>query len=124
MPGSDDRAGAEAAEQEQFADISRGDRGAEWELLHPVEQALISKDRWIQCNGGRELHLQVKVQDAQFVRANVPALGEVDAWQLKIDITGNINETVETVYRVYANGRWRFALDQPGIDHISHGECP
>src|SRR5438309_9886208 len=98
----DDRAAVEPSLQEQFADISRGDRGAEWELLHPAHQSLISKERWVQCNSGRSLQLQVRVLEAERVRTSLPALGESDAWQLKIDITRNISETVETGYRAYA----------------------
>ncbi len=122
--GAHDLAGAQASVVEQFADISRDDRGAEWDLLHPAHQALITRERWISCNSSRHLNLKVKVVDSKYVHASIPALGDTDAWQLRIDITGNIKETVESVYRVERDGRWRWVLDAPGVEHVRNGQCP
>ncbi len=108
----------------------RGDWGPTWDALHPAQQTLMTRDRYITCSNANKLTGAVVMKilgtrEEMFGPAEVgvqpPAL--TTAVTINMSIAGEPAETF-TVHTWNIAGRWRWALDQASYEAFKKGACP
>jgi hypothetical protein len=124
---------AEAALRRQFLELSRAQYGLAWDEIVPVQQAIVPRDRFIDCQS-RSTAVGVSVTVNQVVETyletiQVPGtLVTMAATALTVNVSvgaGKSKQTATTTLHEFAvAGKWRWSLAPASADDYKAGVCP
>ncbi len=105
-------------------EFSRGQAGRPWDDLIPADQALVSRNRYVDCQGNEGFVLKgMKVLDTYSEPVDVDGASEKsDA--ISLQVTSDTGVTTATMHAVSVNGRWRWILSPSDRAAYIHGKCP
>lgn len=112
----------------QFIDYTnKGQHGRRWDLVHPVHQALISRDRYIECESRRNRPGDIKVKVLEVYDEPVTLEGQrFDSKAITVELQANTilgdRQETDTVHAIPVGDEWRFPLNS--IDQYRNGNCP
>jgi hypothetical protein len=105
---------------------SQGQFDKAWDSLHPAQQAVVPKDKYVQCGqqasptAAQKMDL-VSESDAQ---SNVPEVGTATVHSVKLNVNYG-DDTRQPIYNlINVDGKWRWVMRQDAIDSFKGGECP
>jgi hypothetical protein len=116
--------GAVAFIRDVTKQFSLGQSGRLWDTLHPADQAVVSRTRYMACqsNSGFDLK-QLKVLDA-FADPISIAGKTTAATAISVRTTSDDGVTTATVHAVLVNGGWRWVLSPADYAAYKLGKCP
>lgn len=105
-------------------EFSRGQAGRLWDDLIPADQALVSRNRYVACQGNEGFVLKsMKVLDTYSEPVDVDGAPEKsDA--VSLQVTSDSGVTTATMHAVSVNGRWRWILSPSDRAAYIHAKCP
>jgi hypothetical protein len=106
------------------SEFSRGQAGRLWDELHPAEQAVVTKARFVDCqkNEGFRL-LKFKVLETYAEKIDV-AGRSVPSTAVSVQVTSDDGVTTATLHAVRVNGTWRWVLQPSDLAAYRRGACP
>ena len=104
--------------------FSRGQTGPLWDTLHPTDQAVVSRARYMACqkNEGFDL-MKIKVLQTYSDTVNVGDHPE-SSTAVSIRVTADDGITTATMHAVKVNGKWRWILSSADYAAYKTGRCP
>ena len=104
--------------------FSLGQSGRLWDTLHPADQAVVSRTRYMACqsNSGFDLK-QLKVLDT-FADPISIAGKTMSATAISVRTTSDDGVTTATVHAVRVQGNWRWVLSPADYAAYKQGKCP
>jgi hypothetical protein len=105
-------------------EFSLGQSGRLWDALHPSDQAVVTRARYVACqsNSGFDLKKLV-VLDTYADRVDVAGV-TTPATAISLRTTSDDGVTTATVHAVLVKGTWRWVLSSADYAAYSHGKCP
>ncbi len=114
----------EAALRRQIDLLNSGGFAAEWDELHPAQQAVVAREQFVDCQAPNDFKLTVDIIETQDALINVPAVSRAPAKVIAVRLTSG-NETLDrNFFEVLVDGRWRWVLEQAQFDAYRAGTCP
>ena len=105
----------------QFA---RGQSGPLWDTLHPADQAVVSRARYMACESNEGFDL-TKIRILQTYPDTVDVAGHsTPSTAVSIRATADDGITTATMHAVKVNGAWRWILSPSDSAAYSKGRCP
>jgi hypothetical protein len=105
-------------------EFSRGQSGRLWDELYPPDQALVSRSRFMQCQGNQGFHLK-SVQVLETYNDSVDVEGTSErAEAVTVQTTSDDGVTTATVHAVKVGGTWHWILSPRQRDAYRSGKCP
>jgi hypothetical protein len=113
----------------------RGQYGRNWETLHPVHQAVVSRERYDTCESDSEesvgaTKINVALVDTYEEPVRVEGDGTVDSTAVTLrftynnPLTGKPAEEHTTVHAVAVGGEWKWILTPKDYAAYRKGQCP
>lgn len=104
--------------------FSRGQSGPLWDTLHPTDQAVVSRARYMACqkNEGFDLR-KIKVLQTYSDNVNVGDNPQ-SSTAVSIRVTADDGVTTATMHAVKVNGTWRWMLSPSDYAAYKTGTCP
>jgi hypothetical protein len=104
--------------------FSLGQSGRLWDTLHPADQAVVSRTRYMACqsNSGFDLK-KIKVLDSYADPIDI-AGKTTPATAVSVRTTADDGVTTATVHAVLLQGKWRWVLSPADYAAYQHGKCP
>ncbi len=105
-------------------EFSRGQAGRLWDDLHPAEQAVVARSRFISCesNEGFGLH-KIKVLDSYEETIDVAGT-PTRSTAVSVRVTSDDGITTATLHAVLVGGKWRWVLQPADFTAYERGGCP
>jgi hypothetical protein len=120
---------AESALRRQFDELNKGQFGKEWDELHPAQQAIISREHYIECGAKANLPtvdsadvIETYQEDVTIPGTSVKASSIALTVKLELSLGLLKNEATDTYHEVQVDGVWRWALAAP--EGYANGNCP
>jgi hypothetical protein len=105
-------------------EFSRGQSGRLWDQLYPADQALVSRARYVQCEGNEGFGLKsVKVLDSFPEPVDVNGVSE-HSEAVTVQVTSDDGKTTATVHAISSGGGWRWILSPAQRAAYKSGKCP
>ena len=105
-------------------EFSRGQSGRLWDQLYPADQALVSRARYVQCEGNEGFGLKsVKVLDSFTEPVDVNGVSERSE-AVTVQVTSDDGKTTATVHAISSGGGWRWILSPAQRAAYKSGKCP
>ncbi len=105
-------------------EFSRGQSGRLWDELHPADQALVTRSRFVQCQQNDGFNLKTfKVLETYNEPFDV-AGKTTPSTAVSIRATSEDGETTATMHAVSVNGTWRWILQPADAAAYGKGRCP
>ena len=105
-------------------EFSRGQAGRLWDELHPAEQAVVTRTRFIECQKNEGFGLRkFKVLESYtetFDVAGTPA----QSTAVTVQVTSDDGITTATLHAVLVAGKWRWILQPADYAAYKRGACP
>jgi hypothetical protein len=104
--------------------FSLGQSGRLWDTLHPADQAVVSRTRYMACqsNSGFDLK-KLNVLDSYADPIEI-AGKTTPATAVSVRTTSDDGVTTATVHAVLLQGKWRWVLSPADYAAYQHGKCP
>ena len=123
--GSSEQSASDAAEQ-MYSYMGKGQFGRDYDMLHPAHQAVVARERFIECAQGSAGFSVSKVGaeeefDEDYDVARV-GLIPTRAVTLKYNI-GEL-EQHRTIHMVDVDGSWRWIMGEDDLSAYESGNCP
>lgn len=120
----------ETALRRHIAYVDKGQWGRDWDDLHPIQQAIVTKDAYVRCSGktNRTGSLTVtkvlETYQEEDALPGSPTRVQSTAITYEIEATsGDRKETGKRTSHYYlVEGKWRWALSDP--EAYTAGRCP
>jgi hypothetical protein len=105
-------------------EFSRGQTGRLWDELHPAEQAVVSRTRFVECESNEGFVLRkVKVLDSY--RETIDVAGTpTQSTAVSVRVTSDDGITTATLHAVLVDGKWRWILQPADYAAYKRGRCP
>jgi hypothetical protein len=105
----------------QFA---RGQSGPLWDTLHPADQAVVSRARYMACqsNSGFDL-LKIKVLQTYADTIDVAGTS-TPSTAVSLRVSAEDGTTTATMHAIKLNGKWRWMLSPADYVAYKSGKCP
>jgi hypothetical protein len=122
--GSGGKESAQAFVQRITTEFSRGQTGRLWNELAPADQAIVSRARYVACQGNEGFVLKsVKVLDSYSEPVDVDGASErSDA--VTLQVTSDSGITTATMHAVSIGGKWHWILSSADRAAFRGGKCP
>jgi hypothetical protein len=114
----------ESALRRRVALLDAGDYGAAWDELHPAQQAIVERERYIACLAPMDFALSVDIIETQDAVIEAPEIAQVPAKSIIVRLTSQSQVLDRQFFEVLVDGRWRWVMEQPQIDAYRAGVCP
>ena len=104
--------------------FSRGQTGPLWDTLHPADQAVVSRARYMACQSNEGFDL-LKLRILQTYADTVAIAGKsTPSTAVTLRTTADDGTTTATMHAVKVNGRWRWILSPADYAVYKSGKCP
>lgn len=104
--------------------FSRGQSGPLWDTLHPADQAVVSRARYMECQSNEGFDL-AKIKVLQTYPDTVDIAGKpTPSTAVSVKVTANDGITTATMHAVQVNGKWRWILSPAEYADYAKGKCP
>jgi hypothetical protein len=104
--------------------FSRGQAGPLWDTLHPADQAVVSRARYMACQKNEGFDLtKINVLQTYSDTVNVGDKPE-SSTAVSIRVTADDGITTATMHAVKVNGKWRWILSPADYAAYKAGKCP
>lgn len=105
--------------------VSKGQYGPEWDELHPAQQAVVPRDKYMQCASEHVFPItDIKATEEYDDTITVPEAGSVVSRAVTVSYKLKDQTQSQTFHEVKVDGKWRWVLDQKSIDAYKAGTCP
>jgi hypothetical protein len=105
-------------------EFSRGQTGRLWDELHPAEQAVVARTRFIQCERNEGFGLRkVKLLDSYEETIDVAGT-RARSTAVSVRVTSDDGITTATLHAVLVDGKWRWILQPADFAVYKRGSCP
>lgn len=109
---------------EVITQFSRGQSGPLWDTLHPADQAVVSRSRYMACQRNEGFGLsKIKVLQTYPDTVNVGDSPK-SSTAVSIRVSADDGITTATMHAVKANGKWRWMLSPTDYAAYKSGRCP
>ena len=104
--------------------FSRGQAGPLWDTLHPADQAVVSRARYMACESNEGFNL-LKLKVLQTYTDTIDVAGKPTAsTAVSIRASSDDGNTTATMHAVKVNGAWRWILSPAQYAAYAKGNCP
>lgn len=104
--------------------FSRGQTGPLWDTLHPADQAIVGRARYMACHTSSGFDLQ-KFKVLQTYADTVDIAGKATpSTAVSVRVTADDGVTTATMHAVRLNGKWRWILSPADYTAYKQGKCP
>jgi uncharacterized protein YchJ len=104
--------------------FSLGQTGPLWDSLHPADQAVVSRARYMACHSSSGFDLQ-KFTVLQTYADTVDVSGKATAsTAVSVRVTSDDGVTTATMHAIELNGKWRWILSPADYSAYRQGKCP
>jgi hypothetical protein len=104
--------------------FSLGQTGPLWDTLHPADQAIVSRARYMACHTSSGFDLQ-KFKVLQTYPDTVAIAGKATpSTAVSVRVTADDGVTTATMHAVSLNGKWRWILSPVDYAAYKRGRCP
>ncbi len=104
--------------------FSRGQTGPLWDTLHPADQAVVSRARYMACQSNEGFDL-LKLKILQTYADTVAIAGtSTPSTAVTLRTTADEGTTTATMHAVKVDGRWRWILSPTDYAAYKSGKCP
>jgi hypothetical protein len=126
------RAGSTAPGQQSAADFIRqvttqfslGQTGPLWDTLHPADQAIVSRARYMACHTSSGFDLQ-KFKVLQTYSDTVTIAGKATpSTAVSVRVTADDGVTTATMHAIKVDNNWRWILSPADYTAYEQGKCP
>jgi hypothetical protein len=115
----------EQAVKRQVREALAGDWGSEWNELHPGQQAIVRRAKYLACHKARPGDVQVRYQGILGTTIDVEGVPERSAEVVYVNFTTASDSFPMTPFGVVLHyGHWRWYLENKDIAAYRSGECP
>ena len=105
-------------------EFSRGQSGRLWDELHPAEQAIVTRSRFMECEQNEGFGLKtVKVLET-YPETITVAGKPVPSTAVSVRVTSDDGITTATLHAVEVDGKWRWVLQPSELAEYTKGRCP
>ena len=105
-------------------EFSRGQSGPLWDDLYPADQALVSRSRFMQCQGNQGFRLKsMKVLETYGDTLDVEGKAE-RAEAVTVQVTSDNGVTTATVHAIKVGTSWHWILSPTQRAAYRSGKCP
>jgi hypothetical protein len=105
-------------------EFSRGQSGRLWESLLPSQQAIVTKGRFLTCQGNQGFGLRtIKVLDTYGEGVDVEGRNE-DSTAVTLQVTSDEGRTTATMHAIRTGGGWHWILSTAQMAAYTKGKCP
>ena len=104
--------------------FSRGQAGPLWDTLHPADQAVVSRARYMACQSNEGFDLQ-KFKVLETYADTVDLAGkQTPSTAVSVKVTADDGITTATMHAVKLDGKWRWILSPADYAAYAKGKCP
>jgi len=104
--------------------FSRGQSGRLWNTLHPADQAIVNRARYMACQSNSGFDLK-KVKVIETYADTVDIAGRsTPSTAISVRVTADDGVTNATMHAVKVNDAWRWILPSADFAAYKHGKCP
>lgn len=104
--------------------FSLGQTGPLWDTLHPADQAVVTRARYMACHTSSGFELQ-KFKVLQTYADTVDIAGKATpSTAVSVRVTADDGVTTATMHAVRVNGKWRWILSPADYTAYQQGKCP
>jgi hypothetical protein len=104
--------------------FSLGQTGPLWDTLHPADQAVVSRARYMACHTSSGFDLQ-KFKVIQTYADTVDVAGKATpSTAVSVRVTADDGVTTATMHAIKLNGKWRWILSSADYSAYRQGKCP
>lgn len=105
-------------------EFSRGQSGRLWDELHPADQAIVTRARFVQCQHNDGFNLKTfKVLETYDEPTDVGGTTSPST-AVSVRVTSEDGETTATMHAVSVGGKWRWILQPADAAAYTKGRCP
>jgi hypothetical protein len=105
-------------------EFARGQSGRLWTSLLPSQQAIVTKARFLTCQGNQGFGLQnVKVLDTYGEAVEVEGRNE-DSTAVTLQVTSDDGRTTATMHAIRTGSGWHWILSSAQMAAYAKGKCP
>lgn len=105
----------------QFA---RGQSGPLWDTLHPADQAVVSRARYMACQSNSGFDL-LKIKILQTYADTIDVAGtSTPSTAVSLRVSAEDGTTTATMHAIELNGKWRWVLSPADYTAYKSGRCP
>jgi len=105
----------------QFA---RGQSGRLWDTLHPADQTIVNRARYMACQSNSGFDLK-KVAVLETYADTIDVAGKATpSTAVSVRVTSDDGVTNATMHAVNVDGRWRWIMSPADFAAYRHGKCP
>jgi hypothetical protein len=104
--------------------FSRGQSGPLWDTLHPADQAVVTRARYMACQSNSGFDL-MKLKILQTYADTVDVAGSsTPSTAVTVRATADDGTTTATMHAITLNGKWRWILSPADYAAYKRGKCP
>ena len=104
--------------------FSRGQTGPLWDTLHPADQAIVSRSRYMACHTSAGFELQ-KFTVIQTYSDPIDIAGKTTpSTAVTVRVNSDNGVTTATIHAVNVHGAWRWILSPTDYTVYKQGKCP
>lgn len=104
--------------------FSLGQTGPLWDTLHPADQAIVSRARYMACHTSSGFDLK-KFKVLQTYPDTVEIVGKATpSTAVSVRVTADDGVTTATMHAVSLNGKWRWILSSADYAAYKQNKCP
>jgi hypothetical protein len=119
------RSGTAAAFIEQVTTaFSQGQAGRLWDVLAPADQAVVTRARYMSCQGNEGFAIKKMKLLATYSDPISVAGVEHPATAVSLRVTSEDGVTTATMHAVRSSGTWRWVLSDADYAAYRAGKCP
>lgn len=105
-------------------EFSRGQAGRLWDELHPADQAVVTRSRFIACQSNEGFGLR-KFKVLETYSETIPVGGkDTESTAVSVQVTSDDGITTATLHAVPVGGAWRWVLQPSDYAAYKRGVCP
>lgn len=111
--------------------VSKEEWGREWESLHPDQQALVAREKFVSCSKAAD---SVRVSSLRVLSvddeaAEIPGTGKSGAAkavgvEYQVRKGSRTGMSFDVFYVFDVDGRWRWVLSNASVEAYRAGSCP
>lgn len=131
-PSAEERAVRRVAD-EMLTHVLAGRYGQAWESLHPVHQAIVSREQLEACgNRFPPVFSSHEIAEVSELELNLDEIGQTDGWMAVVvfELTDefkaqeNASGPIDrSLYVTQVDGDWRWVLQQGRLEAFRNGNC-
>ncbi len=105
-------------------EFARGQSGRLWTSLLPSQQAIVTKSRFLTCQGSQGFGLQkIKVLDTYGEAVDVEGRNE-DSTAVTLQVTSDDGRTTATMHAIRTGSGWHWILSSAQMKAYAQRKCP